>query len=277
MARAKRSRKTTVTVVVLVLLSVTILTANAQGDSSATGVRGFLHDVTQPVVSSLQAVFRPVGNFFAGSVNYGRVTDENAQLRYTLNHLQQQAVTNSLAEAQLQQVLALQHLPFIGSTPTVMARTIDVGRSNFTATITLDKGTTSGVLVGMPVVGSGGLVGRVISVSAHSATVRLVTDASSSVSVAFPSMATEQAIVHGEGPDAEMSALYLPTGAKVTKGSLLLTSGLTGGVYPSGIPVGTVTSASSVAGAGGVDVTVSPAADLSNLGYVDVLQWTAGS
>ena len=86
MARAKRSRKTTVTVVVLVLLSVTILTANAQGDSSATGVRGFVHDLTQPVVSSLDAVFRPVGNFFAGSVNYGRVADETAQLRYTFHH-----------------------------------------------------------------------------------------------------------------------------------------------------------------------------------------------
>ena len=277
MARAKRSRKTTITVVVLVLLSVTVLTANAQGNSSANGIKGVVHDLTQPVISSLQAVFRPIGNFFAGSVNYGRVADENAQLRYTLHHLQQQVVTNSLAEAQLKQLLALEHLSFIGSTPTVMARTIDVGRSNFTATITLDKGTTSGVLAGMPVVGSGGLIGRILSVSSHSAVVRLVTDASSSVSVAFPTMTTEQAIVHGEGPGSEMSALYLPTGARVTKGALLLTSGLAGAVYPAGIPVGTVSSASSVAGAGGVDVTVTPAADLSNLGYVDVLQWTAGS
>ena len=277
MARPRRSRRTTVTVVVLVLLSVTILTANARGDSSASGARGLVHDISQPFISTLQAVFRPVGNFFAGSINYGKVIDENAQLRYTLHHLQQQAVTNSLAAEQLRQLLELQHLSFIGSTPTVMARTIDVGRSNFAATITIDRGKASGVLAGMPVVGSGGLVGRVVSVSTHSALVRLVTDASSSVSVAFPSMTTEEGIVHGEGPGSQMSVLYLPTGAKVTKGSLLLTSGLAGGVFPAGIPVGTVTSASSIAGAGGVDVTVLPAADLSNLGYVDVLQWTAGS
>ena len=277
MARARRSRRTTFTVVALVLASLTILTVNARGGSSASGIRGFFQDVTHPFVAGARTVLRPIGNFMAGSVNYGQLRDENARLRYSLGKLQQQAAINSISSAQLTQVLALEHLPFVGSTPTVMARTIDIGRSNFTATITLDKGRSSGVLVGMPVVGSGGLVGSVVATSAHSATVRLLTDASSAVSVAFGTMTTDQAIAHGEGPGAALTLLYLPTGTPITKGSLLLTSGLQGGVYPSGIPVGTVTSSSSVAGAGGVDVIVQPAADLSNLGFVDVLQWTAGS
>ena len=57
---------------------------------------------------------------------------------------------------------ALNNLPYLGSLPRVVAQTTAVDVSNFAATITIDHGRSSGVTVGMPVVGAGGLVGQVV-------------------------------------------------------------------------------------------------------------------
>ena len=65
------------------------------------------------------------------------------------------------------------------------AQVTALGPSDFAATVQLDKGSTSGVAVGMPVVGGAGLVGQVIEVWSSGCTVRLVTDAGSSVGVRF--------------------------------------------------------------------------------------------
>ena len=65
------------------------------------------------------------------------------------------------------------------------AQTIDEYSSNFTATITLDKGRADGVDVGYPVVGAGGLVGQVIQSFHHTCVVQLVTDGQSKVGVTF--------------------------------------------------------------------------------------------
>ena len=62
---------------------------------------------------------------------------------------------------------------------------MDEYSSNFTATITLDKGRADGVDVGYPVVGAGGLVGQVIQSFHHTSVVRLVTDGQSKVGVTF--------------------------------------------------------------------------------------------
>ena len=70
-------------------------------------------------------------------------------------------------ENQLRELTALQNLPFLQSLPTVTAQTQDEYSSNFTATITLDKGRADGVDVGFPVVGAGGLVGQVIQSFHH--------------------------------------------------------------------------------------------------------------
>ena len=278
MARQRRSSKAAVTVGALILASITIITVNARGGTGAIGgVRGLVGEITSPVFSAVDAVVSPVGNLLAGTINYGRVQRENEQLRAALARLETQAALNSTAAQQLAQLMALEHLPYLGTLPLVTAQTIDVNRSNFEATITLNKGRSSGILVGMPVVSSAGLVGAVVAVSNATATVRLITDASSSVSVDGSSNPADAGIAQGQGPGKNLDVSFLPAGVSVQRGQLFSTSGLQGGLFPGGIPVGTVTSRSSVAGSGSVGVTLQPVVDLSNLAYVDVVQWEATS
>ncbi len=110
-----------------------------------------------------------------------------------------QAIEHRSQILQLQEVLKLTHLPFVGNIPVVTAQVVNLNPSNFAATVELDVGTRNGVEPGMPVVGGSGLVGQVLSVSSTTSTVRLITDADpgSQIGVTFGTSAGNVASVLG--------------------------------------------------------------------------------
>jgi cell shape-determining protein MreC len=57
------------------------------------------------------------------------------------------------------------------------------------------------------------------------------------------------------------------------KGQTMYTSGLDAATYPPGIPVATVRTFHTSAGASQETIGVDPAANLGQLAYVDVVQW----
>ena len=173
----------------------------------------------------------------------------------------------------------LDHLPWTGTIPTVTAQVINRSPSNFAATVELDVGTANGVDQGMPVVGSGGLVGQVTDASSRTSTVLLITDASpdAQVGVTFGSSAGNVASVQGRGIGKPLTVNLIPPGTALTKGEVLTTSGLPDLTYPPAIPVARISRFSSTSSATQVTVTAEPAADLDQLAYVDVLQWQPAS
>ena len=136
----------------------------------------------------------------------------------------------------------------------------------------ISKGRDSGILVGMPVVGNGGLVGTVISTTPHGATVRLITDTDSSIGVTDGHSA-KSIIVTGQGVNSGLRATSVPLNTSVKTGTLLWTDGLQGGLFPPGLPVATVTSLTLTPGAATYDLTLNPSADLRHMTYLDVVQW----
>jgi cell shape-determining protein MreC len=81
------------------------------------------------------------------------------------------------------------------------------------------------------------------------------------------------AVVGGQGPGRPLSVDYVQPGAPVTKGEPLLTSGLSNGAFPEGIPVATVSSFSNATGTAQQNVTATPVVNMSDPEYVAVLQW----
>lgn len=106
--------------------------------------------------------------------------------------------------------------------------------------VRLDKGHADGIAIGDAVVAATGLVGRIASLSEHTADVLLLVDAGSSVD-ALVQRSRARVRVRGEGGDASfgLDAQYLERTADVEPGDLLLTSGL-GRTFPKGLPVGRV-------------------------------------
>jgi rod shape-determining protein MreC len=266
---------------VLVLVSVTVISLD---ESSRThdltaGVKSVATDAFTPLRSGVDGIVHPIGDFFAGAFHYGALQQENQKLRSEIAQLELGSAEASHAReelAQLDRLLQSHALPSLGSLHVVTARTVAVGSSDFTATITIDKGRDQGVAVTDPVVGGGGLVGRVIQASHSTATVELITAGQSTVGVTFGSApkGPYTAVVQGQGAGSPMKALYVSPTAKVHVHEEMYTNGYQGAAFPQGIPVGRVTSARTVPGATEMDVHVAPAADLSTLAYLQVLQWS---
>lgn len=119
-----------------------------------------------------------------------------------------------------------------------------------------------------PVVTDAGLVGRVVVPAGRYAKVQMITDRSASVG-AMIERTRRQGVVRG-GEDGLLEMDFVPLQAQVKVGDRVLTAGIDG-VYPRGIPIGTV-----VAVAPGSElfhrISLVPAVDLGRLDQVFLLR-----
>jgi rod shape-determining protein MreC len=271
----RRSRRPRTTLLLLVLAAITIITLDARGGLHVvtSGVRSVASDAFSPVRSGVNAVVEPIGSFLAGSVHYGAVREQNQKLEAEIAQLKMEQASAADQTEALKQLSALLHLPYLGNFQTVPAEVTDFGTSDFAATVDLDVGRSDGVLLGMPVVGAGGLVGQVVTVSHHTATVRLITDGQSSVGARYGPPPGSLAVLNGTGSGKPLSADLVPSNTALTDGEVFTTSGLQGALYPQGIPVARVVRSHTGSTASQESVTLLPLADLAHLRYVTVVLW----
>ncbi len=265
----ERSRRRTWTLSLAALATLLVL-ALATGVGS--GLRRSVNVVVTPFNWAVNVIARPVGHLFAGTINYSDVVAQNQKLRYQLGRAEERANEGWAYARQLEQLTTNLNVPFVGSLPTVAVQVTAVSPTNFAATLNISKGRDSGILVGMPVVANGGLVGSVIATTPTDATVRLITDTASSVGVTFK-RGTTDLVVSGRGVDSGLGATSVPLGTDVAPGTKLSTDGLNGGLYPAGLPVATVSTVVLTPGAATYNLTLQPAANLRHLTYLDVVLW----
>ena len=146
------------------------------------------------------------------------------------------------------------------------------GGQSYAIQLTLNRGSSSGVAVGMPVVCEAGLVGIVSEVGVGYCRVRTVLNTDFAAG-AIDARSGETGLWEGKfaslpSGNAVLTALAAEADAAV--GDVILTSGK-GGVYPYGIPVGRIASVSANAYSRTTEATVTPFADLTNLRLVAVL------
>jgi rod shape-determining protein MreC len=121
-----------------------------------------------------------------------------------------------------------------------------------------------------PVLSPDGLVGRVFAVAGPYAKVQLITDRVASVG-GMILRNRRQGVVRGGSRGNELELDYLPLQADVRPGDRVLTAGIDG-VYPRGIPIGTVVSVKP----GGQlfhRIQVAPAVDFGTLDQVYLLDY----
>ena len=150
----------------------------------------------------------------------------------------------------------------------VAARVTGYSSDSYNRIITIDVGSASGVTEGLPVMGTTGVVGQVISVSTYSSQVRLLNDAQSGVAVMLQSSRSE-GILSG----SVEGVLYLEgidEGVEVTEGEAVITSGLGGG-YFRGLVIGTVSKVEQRQGDATRTIVITPNASFDNISEVLVV------
>lgn len=137
---------------------------------------------------------------------------------------------------------------------------------------TINKGSLAGVEPGDPVITESGLVGRVSKVGATYSKVETIFDPDVQVA-AISAKTGDTGILTGDKKLADQNLVQLTSldpKAAVQQGELIVTSGL-GGVFPSGIVIGTVQSIST----GSIDISLTavlePASEIQSVKEVFVI------
>ena len=201
--------------------------------------------------------------------NMQAVSDINRNLKNALTEASLQI--DALAEARRENIRLRE---FLGFDPpeefeVVPVRIVSLGMSQYPIAAVINKGTNDSIDVNQPVVNRFGLVGKVREVMPEFSTVQLLTDPSSAVSARIAE-SRQLGIVRFE-PMEGMILDNLPADAKISKGDLIISSGL-GGVYPSGLSIANVDSVLTVKGSIRKNVWLKPKVDFFEIEELYVLK-----
>ncbi|MCX7928026.1 MAG: rod shape-determining protein MreC [Candidatus Omnitrophica bacterium] len=165
--------------------------------------------------------------------NYKQVNQMQAKIDFLLNQLSEKKELE-LENERLRKLLDFkQRLPY----KVIACQVIGRHPAQWSSTIILNRGLSSGIKNGYVCVSFLGLVGRVYQTTPTTSTVMLITDPNLSVS-AIVQRSRQEGLVSGSlGGTLVMKYLSFDSDIKV--GDLVVTSGLTP-VFPKGIPIGKV-------------------------------------
>lgn len=208
------------------------------------------------------------------SFRYEQLLAENETLRRRVAELEEAGIAGQDAMRENERMKDL--LGLAEARPELQYRDAEIVRRssyNWSSDLTINRGTSGGVEVNDCVIDQyGHLIGVVTQADVNSARVTTILDPTLEVGGRV-ARTDEDAILKGDFSlmlDGLARLSYLPEDAKLVTGDQVITSGL-GGVYPSGLAVGTIRSL--VVEEDGVTryAQVEPAADIAGIRYVYVI------
>jgi len=236
----------------------------------AGGAGTYLESVALRLVGPVTRAVAAIGSSLSGARGSLRLRsslrEENRELHREVERLRLELLRLRHLEAEVGRLAAA--LDYT-SPPVGRVRVADVvyvDHTSWLRTLVLWVGEGGG-RVDQPVLAPEGLVGRVVLVAGPYAKVQLITDRAAAVG-AMIARTRRQGVVRGSGAGT-LVLDYVPLQADVRPGDRVLTAGIDG-VYPRGIPIGTV---ASVEPGGQLfhAIEVAPAVDLGSLDRVYLL------
>lgn len=222
-------------------------------------------DVITPILDVLS---RPVAGFAAAVENVSELASlrsENARLRAENERLLHWQLLARRLEGENQSLRDLLRLKPGPEARHMAARVVADTGGAFARSVLVNAGALDGVQRKQSVLSGEGLVGRVVQVGQRSARVLLVTDINSKVPVVVGE-ARRHAIMSGTNSDRPVLRHFVGD-EEVRPGDFVMTSGQ-GGVFPPGLPVGTVAADS------GEGVEVVPLIEWHRLEFVRIVDFS---
>jgi rod shape-determining protein MreC len=261
----------------LLLANVVIMAIDAR---DSQGRQQIVRVWTQTVATPVQNVSSKAGgatsNFFRQIFNFQSIAAENEQLKQRLTEMESELHNARLQSAENERLKGLLDLRDQGTYQTVPARVIARDPSIWFNTITISRGSSSGVKVNMPVVSATGIVGRVITVSPWASQVMLVTDEKAGAGAVVGQLGQSGALGSVRGrPDLGLIEMRYVSGMeKVVVGDYVVTTGQDG-IYPPGLNVGEIVDVKNGTATQPHQILIRPGARLDRLEEVAVLLYEA--
>ena len=228
---------------IALLLSLVITLSSVLMGGNANPLANVVQAVTSPIRGGISAVLDWAGGVSDYVFRYGEMQQELEDLRLQVSQLEEQVrqgEEDSRENEQLRDLLKLQQQrqDFVFENAKVTARS----NANWESTLTLSKGSSSGIAAGNCVITETGvLVGVVSEVGTNWCTVSSVINTDIEMG-GIVTRTYSAGVLEGDFSlmsQGKLKLNYLPEGAQLVSGDEVLTSGK-GDVYPSGLVVGRV-------------------------------------
>ena len=215
------------------------------------------------VTAPAEGVFERWTRFRGALRENDRLRDETALLSADVARLREASAENAQLRALLQ---------FEDSTAVrrVVGRVVSKDITEQANLLTIDVGSGDGVRIGMPVINERGIVGKVVLVSNRYAVVMPHQNTQFRVPAVIGDLGREGVVRWNGASFDQLTMEYVVKTEPVERGMLVTTSPFSG-VFPAGVPVGRVDTAYAAAGRNDYIIQLTPAAPISEVGYVYVL------
>jgi rod shape-determining protein MreC len=239
---------------VFFLLVLLIISSDRFSPSLRTGAM----ELVSPVLDAFNTILSNLGSIMP----FASLRDENQMLRDRLSLIARQIEEMKVIydeNRRLKELLGFRkNLPYA----TVPAEVIGRDPSNWSNSLVINKGSSSGIKPGKAVISARGLVGRIVETGRASSKVLLITDPSSRVGVLIQRN-RQGGILLGR-PDGMCKIVYISLDSDVSPGDKVITAGF-GGAFPKNMLVGLVVEVGKEPGRLYKYAIVDPAQDLSKL------------
>lgn len=263
-------------VIIFFLLLMAIFSYTLKTDRKLNVVESLIRDTITGVSKVFYIPINYVVNLFDDFNELNNVKKENDLLRNELTKIDSINTQNIELKRQLKMLQEELNIEYSLTDYEYLNATITSRNIGFWYnTITIDKGSYNGVREDMIVINSKGLIGRVVSTTNFTSSVKLITtnDTNNKLSVLVTNSDyslygllynynIEEGVLEVEG---------ISNTEIVNINDLVYTSGM-GGIFPSGILIGTVSAIDTDAYGLSKIIKVKPAVDFSSLNYVTVLK-----
>jgi rod shape-determining protein MreC len=258
---------------VLLLTNLVIMAVDARDSVTRQRMlRVWVQALISPAQSITTGATGASSNFIKQIVNFRSTANENERLQKQLADAQlelQKAQQAAVENERLQGLLNLKEQTGYDRVP---ARVIARDSSIWFNTITINRGSSSGIALNMPVVTGGGIVGRVIALSPWTAQVMMITDEKAAAGAIVGQLSGSGSLgsVRGLGNSGLIEMRYVSGLEKVEVGDYILTTGQDG-IYPPGLSVGEVVQVKQGTATQAHQILIRPGAKLDQLEEVAVL------
>jgi len=252
----------------LVVISLILLSYSIRQPSKVGFFRSLVLEAAAPLANIITVSFEGLKESWNRYIFLVGLEEENRRLKKGNALLTQETIKyreGYLEGIRLQKLLALKERV---NYPTITARVIARDQTSIIKTILINKGTSHGLRVDLPVLSDQGLVGRIVEASSHVSKILLLIDESSNID-ALVQETRIQGILQGAG-SLGCSLKYVSKTETVNVGNIVISSGLSG-LFPKGLLLGSVKSVDKTDSGLFQKVDVAPFVDFARLEEVMVI------
>lgn len=255
--------------IVFILLGIGLIILFSSDKTPAGSTVGkIVYTVLKPFQEVVYAVQSRVGNVWHTYVDLVKVQEESAALKEEIRKLRREKAVLLDKEDENRRLKKLLNLKTRHELPSLVAQILGEDAAGWYHTFFISRGSEDGVVPGMAVTASEGVVGKVIRSSADMSQVLLLTDPNLSVDCRVARTRDRGILTGSLERGCVLRHISLKSDVKI--GDEVVTSGLDG-VFPRGLTVGRVTKV----GKGGqglfLEAQVKPAVDFSAIEEVLVV------